>query len=94
MYLFHVTIQLETFAIEGLDLFVNNLQRNKIVIWLDFDTRGLDKIIEKKFRITKQGSTIIYSMVPLSMAIGNVELMHKCVPKHSHMGTGRTARTK
>ena len=25
--------------------------------------------------------------VPFSMAIGNVELMHECFPKHSYMGT-------
>ena len=30
--------------------------------------------------------------VPFSMAIGNVELMHKCFPKHSRMM--RTARMK
>ena len=26
---------------------------------------------------------------PFSMAIGNVELMHECSPKHSCMGTAR-----
>ena len=27
--------------------------------------------------------------VPISMAIGNGELTHECVPKHSRMGTAR-----
>ena len=27
--------------------------------------------------------------VPFCMAIGNLELMHECFPKHSHMGTER-----
>ena len=28
--------------------------------------------------------------VPLSMAIGNMELMQECFPKHSRMGAART----
>ena len=27
--------------------------------------------------------------VPFSMAVGNVELMHECFPKHLHMGRAR-----
>ena len=29
-----------------------------------------------------------------SMSIGNVELMHKCFPKHSHMRTARMQKGK
>ena len=32
--------------------------------------------------------------VPFSMAIGNVELMLECFPKHSRMGTERTKSDK
>ena len=33
-------------------------------------------------------------LVSFSMAIGNGELMHKCFPKHSLMGTARTKLDK
>ena len=33
--------------------------------------------------------TVGKKQVPFRMAIGNVELMHECFPKHSRMGTAR-----
>ena len=33
-------------------------------------------------------------IVPFSMAIGNIELMHKCFPKHLHMGRARMKEDK
>ena len=36
----------------------------------------------------------MYSMVPFSMATGNVELMHKCFPKHLRMGTTKMKEQK
>ena len=32
--------------------------------------------------------------VPLSMAIGNVEFMYECFPKHSRLGTARMKKAK
>ena len=33
-------------------------------------------------------------MLPFSMTIRNVELMHECFPKHSPMGTARMKQAK
>ena len=32
--------------------------------------------------------------VPLSMAVGNGELIHECFPKHSQIGTARMKEDK
>ena len=51
---------------------------NQVVLWLDFHGRRFG-----------QSKDYYKNKVPLSMAIGNEELVHECFPKYSRMGRAK-----
>ena len=91
----HADVYIATIGLE-LQLLANSLLRHcrryKIFFltrWFLTATSGTKPIIVPLgmfiFSCTKKRK----EEVPFSMAIGNGELMHKCFPKHSRMGTAR-----
>ena len=51
----------------------------------------VDIVISNVFNLNKLfvSFAVGKKQAPFSMAIGNVELIHECFPKHSRMGTAR-----
>ena len=54
-----------------------------------FTSAQLFLVFRSEYTLCTCSSTAGKKQVPFSMAIGYMELMHECFPKHSRMGTAR-----